>query len=191
MVNKSESLSLPPAVRRVAGALRRVGWVSFWVQIVLAVVSAIVLFFAGSFLRAPTAANPGTGSGLFFAFLGLVALFVATFWAFRYTRLSRRLTSASSQSRPRRGDAVQILQIGLVINLVGMLLTILGAQAIIGTLVGKSFEQGIAFWGVPGRTLNFITPVDLLVVQANANTIMAHFIGLVATLWLIRCVNRQ
>lgn len=201
MVKQSDSLSLPPAVRRVAGALRYVGWASFWVQLVLAVVSAIVLAFAGSNLNTPVAtnpalpntpvaaANPGTGAGLFFAFLGLVALFVGTYWAFRYTRLSLQLKSPGNQARPRRGDAVQMLQFGLLINLAGMLLTILGAQAISGSLVLKSFEQGFGFFS--GNPLRFITPLDLLVVQANANTIMAHFIGLLATLWLIRCVNRQ
>lgn len=199
MANQTESLSLPPAIRRVAGALRLVGWGSFWVQLVLAVVSAIVLSFAGSNLRAPVpnpgvpgsaaVANPGTGAGLFFAFLGLVALFISTYWAFRYTRLARQLKSPTAQNRPRRGDAVQTLRLGLLINLTGMLITILGAQAISGSLVLKSFEQGFVIFS--GNPLRFITPLDLLVVQANANTIMAHFIGLAATLWLMRCVDRQ
>lgn len=72
MANKSES-ALSPA--RIAGALRIIGWLSFWIQIVLGVVSAIILLFAGTNLRAPSpnpnvptspvAANPGTGAGLF------------------------------------------------------------------------------------------------------------------------------
>jgi len=199
MANRSESLSLPPAIRRVAVALRFTGWISFWVQLVLGVISAIVLLFAGSNLGAstpnplnpstPAAANPGTGAGLLFAVLGLLGLFVGAYWAFRYTRLSRQLKTPDAQVRPRRGDAVQTLRVGLMINLVGMLLTILGGQAIAGSLVLKSFEQGFAIFS--GNPLRFITPLDLFVVQANANTLMAHFVGLIATLWLIRCVNRQ
>lgn len=199
MANRSESISLPPAVQRAAGALRLTGWISFWSQLVLGVVSAVVLAFAGSNLNAPVrtpinanspaGVNPGTGSGLFFAFLGLLALFAGAYWAFRYTRMARQLKTPRSQARPSRGDTVQLLRIGLFINLIGMGLTIFGAQAIAGSLVLKSFEQGFAIFS--GNPLRFITPLDLFVVQANANTVMAHFIGLLGTLWLIRCVNRQ
>ncbi|WP_416676417.1 DUF3611 family protein [Egbenema bharatensis] len=198
MANRAD-VSMPPTVKRVAGALRWIGWISFWTQVALGVVSAVVLLFAGSNLSAPTqnplnpaapaAANPGTGAGLFFAVLGLISLFIAAYWAFRYTRLARQLKTSSSQARPRRGDAVQVLRFGLLISLVGLGLTILGMQAIAGSLVLKSFEQGFAIFS--GNPLRFITPLDLFVVQAAANTLMAHFVGLVATLWLTRTVNRQ
>lgn len=196
MANRTESYALPPAVKRAAGSFRMTGWVSFWAQIVLAVVSGIVLLFAASGLGAaaasatqPGAASPGTGAGLLFAVLGLLALFVGAYWSFRYTRLARRLKTANAQMRPKPGDLVQALKIGLLINLSGMLLTILGAQAIIGTLVGKSFAQGFAIFS--GNVLKSITPLDIFLVQANTNTIMAHFIGLVASLWLLQSMNRQ
>jgi hypothetical protein len=189
---------MTPTVRRVAGALKWIGWISFWTQVALGVVSAVVLLFAGSNLStpaqnplnpsAPVAANPGTGAGLFFAVLGLLSLFVGAYWAFRYTRLARQLKTPT-QARPRRGDAMQVLRFGLLISLVGLGLTILGMQAIAGSLVLKSFEQGFAIFS--GNPLRFITPLDLFVVQAAANTLMAHFVGLVATLWLTRSVNRQ
>ena len=202
MVNRSYSDSLPPAVKRVAGAFRIAGWVSFWIQIVLAVISGIVLAFAGSGLgRATTTtvapngvpvrgvSSPETGIGLLLAVLGLLVLFAGAFWAFRYTRFSRRLKILDAQTRPRPGSLVQALRIGLIINLVGMLFSIFGAQAIVGSLVGKSAAQGFAVFS--GGSLNFITPLDIFLVQANTNTIMAHFAGLVATLWLLQSMNRQ
>jgi Protein of unknown function (DUF3611) len=205
MANRSDPYSIPPAVRRVASAFRIVGWISFWTQIVLAVISAVVLLFAaGSFGAAATAppaipggvptvptggVNPGTGAGLFLAVLGLLALFAGAYWAFRYTRLSRKLKAMDAQVRPKRGDALQALRLGLLINLGGMLLTILGAQAIVGSLVAKSFSQGVGIF--TGNFQRFINPLDIFLVQANTNTIMAHFVGVIATLWLLRSVNRQ
>lgn len=206
MVNRSDPYSMPPAVRRVATAFRIVGWISFWTQIVLAVISAVVLLFAAGSFGASTAVppaipgvpttvptgggvNPGTGAGLFLAVLGLLALFGGAYWAFRYTRLSRKLKAPDAQSRPKRGDALQALRFGLMINLVGMLLTILGAQAIVGSLVAKSFAQGVGIF--TGNFQRFINPLDIFLVQANTNTIMAHFVGVVATLWILRLVNRQ
>lgn len=204
MANRSESLSLPPAVKRAAGAFRITGWVSFWVQLVLAIVSGIVLLFAAGGLGAASTVQtppvpggapagdftrPETGIGLFLAVLGLLVLFAGAFWAFRYTRISRRLRLPDAQARPKRGDVLTALRFGLVINLVGMLLTILGAQAIVGSLVGKSFSQGFTIF--TGNALRFITPLDIFLVQANINTIMAHFIGLIASLVLLRILNRQ
>jgi hypothetical protein len=199
MANRSESVSPPPVVQRFSRTYQLVGWASFWVQIVLGVISAVVLLFAGSSLGAssgnpvnPTSAavaNPGTGAGLLFAVLGLLGLFVGAYWAFRYTRLSRRFKSPDPRLRLRPNDAVPILQFGLWSNLIGMLLTIFGGQAIAGSLVLKSFEQGFAIFS--GNPLRFITPLDLFVVQANSNTVMAHFIGLIATLWLIRITDRH
>ncbi|MBF2003748.1 MAG: DUF3611 family protein [Synechococcales cyanobacterium C42_A2020_086] len=195
MANRSEPYSLSPAIQRVSTALRLTGWISFWSQLVLAVISAVVLLFAGaSFGAAATnpataggGVNPGTGAGLFLAVLGLLALFGGAFWAFRYTRYSRQLRLAG-QNRPKRGDVLQLLRFGLLTNLIGMLLTILGAQAIVGSLVAKSFAQGVGIF--TGNFQRFINPLDIFLVQANTNTIMAHFIGVVATLWILRAVNR-
>ncbi|MBW4467299.1 MAG: DUF3611 family protein [Pegethrix bostrychoides GSE-TBD4-15B] len=205
MANRIDSYSLPPALRRVVTAFRFGGWLSFWIQIVLAVVSAIVLLFAaGSFGASSTVPvqtipgvpqaqvpsgsfNPGTGAGLFLAVLGLLVLFVGAYWAYRYTRIARKLRNAAD--RPKRGDVLRILYIGLGINLVGMLLTILGAQAIVGSLVAKSFAQGVGIFS--GNFQRFINPLDIFVVQANTNTIMAHFIGLVSTLGILRTADRQ
>jgi hypothetical protein len=208
MANRSDPYSLPPVVQQVATAFRLVGWVSFWTQIVLAVISGVVLIFAaGSFGAAtnttpaigpggvpttvPTggAVNPGTGAGLFLAVLGLLSLFGGAYWAFRYTRLSRKLKAPRAEDRLRRGDAIRALRIGLLINLAGMLLTILGAQAIVGSLVAKSFAQGVGIF--TGNFQRFINPLDIFLVQANTNTIMAHFVGVIATLWILRSVNRQ
>ncbi|WNZ24465.1 DUF3611 family protein [Leptolyngbya sp. NK1-12] len=207
MANRSDSYSLPPVVQQVATAFRLVGWISFWTQIVLGVVSGVILIFAaGSFGAAasqtttigpggipttvPTGAvDPGRGAGLLLAVLGLLALFGGAYWAFRYTRLSRKLRAARPEERLKRGDAIRALRLGLLINLAGMLLTILGAQAIVGSLVAKSFAQGVGIF--TGNFQRFINPLDIFLVQANTNTIMGHFVGLLATLWILRSVNRQ
>jgi hypothetical protein len=188
------SNSLPPAVIRIARSFRMSGWISFWVQIVLAVVSGAVLAFAGINIggaaNQPGAVpNPGIGGGILFAVFGLLALFAGAYWAFSYTRLSRKLQRADAQGRPKPGDLIRTLRIGLLINLVGMLLTILGCQAIVGSLVGKSVAQVGGIFS--GNLSKFVTPLDIFVVQANINTILAHFIGVVATLWLIQVMSRK
>ncbi|MEM6590378.1 MAG: DUF3611 family protein [Cyanobacteria bacterium P01_C01_bin.73] len=186
--------SLPPAIRRIANAFRRWGWVSFWTQAVLAVVSSLVLLFSVASLnvRSGGQGNPGTGAGLVLAVAGLVALYIGTYWAYRYTRLAKQLRTANPDKRPKPKDAMQVLQIGLIISLIGMLLTLLGGEAIIGALLAKSLSQpqGTPFFNA-GNVTQFVQPLDIFIVQANINTIAAHFVAIVASLWLSRAVNRQ
>ncbi|PSB38465.1 hypothetical protein C7B69_02785, partial [filamentous cyanobacterium Phorm 46] len=135
MTNQLDTDKLPAAVQRVAFALRTVGWVSFWVQLVLAVVAAIILLFAIPFAipSATAAANStsaGTGGGVFFAICGLLVLGYSVFRAFRFTRLSKQLRSPANAVRPKKADTIKQVQLTLVSNLVGMLLTLVGAEAI-------------------------------------------------------------
>ena len=195
MREKSESSSLPPALQRVAMSLRTFGGISFWLQLILGVVSLFVLVFAtisGSVGRNTSQANQGTGFGVFFAICGLVTLGVGAYFAFRYTRISKDLLESNAAARPSKADTLQIIRLGLIVNLVGMLLTIVGAQAIIGSILAKSFAQPQGAVGVGGIVdLNrFVQPLDLFVVQANTNTIAAHFVGITASLWLFNRVNR-
>lgn len=192
------SYNLPPAVQRVALAFRRTGWISFWAQLVPGVISAGSLIFASFGLAAgATTTTPGvpsptsteTGTGAFFSMLGLLALAASVFWAFRYARLGRRLQTADTRVRPKRGEAFQLLRVGLMINLAGMLLTFLGAQAIIGSLVIKASAQGFAIFS--GSAARFVNPLDMLLVLATTNINMAHFIGIVASLWLLRVMSRS
>jgi hypothetical protein len=171
-----------------------VGWISFWVQIVLAAISSLVLMFALVNLGARSGTggtNPGTGVGLLFAALGLVAVYLSAFWAFRYTQLGRRLRSRDIAKRPSPKDALQALRLGTVVSMVGMLITLFGSQALIGSLLGKALAQpqgGTVF--VPGNVSQYVEAFDIFVVQANTNTLLAHFVSLSATLWLLRTVNR-
>lgn len=192
MREKSETSSLPPALQRVALALRTFGGISFWLQLVLGVVSLFILVFATISGSAGRSANQGTGFGAFFAICGLVTLGVGAYFAFRYTRLARNLLESNAAGRPSKSDTLQIIRLGLIVNLVGMLLTIVGAQAIIGSILAKSFAQPQGAVGVGGIVdLNrFVQPLDLFVVQANTNTIAAHFVGITASLWLFNRVNR-
>jgi hypothetical protein len=192
MSGQLDPYSLPPAVRRVATAFRITGAISFWAQLVLAVISTLVLLFASFSLSVEDGGgNPGTGFGLFFAIAGLVALYAGAYWAFSYIRLARRLRADEPRLRPKPKDAAQSLRTGLVINLVGMLLTLLGGQAIIGSLLAKSLSQPQGNAIFAERLAQFVQPLDIFVVQANTNTILAHFVGVVATLWLLRSMSRQ
>jgi hypothetical protein len=115
---------------------------------------------------------------------------MSVYCAFRYTRLGKQLRSSNPANRPRKIYTIQVIKFALVVNLVGMLLSIFGAYAIIGTLVGRAISpQAITTQLIdPSR---IISGLDVLAVQANTNTIFAHFLGLVSALWLLNRINRS
>jgi hypothetical protein len=186
--------SLPPAIRRISGAFRRFGWISFWIQIVLGVIASLALLFAVASLSARSAGanNPGAGAGLFFSALGLFGVYVSAFWAFRYTRLGRQLRSKDEARRPKPKDAIRMLKLGLFISLGGMLLTLIGAEATVGALLAKALSQpqGAAVFGMPNNVSQYVQPLDIFVIQANTNILLAHFVGLVFTLWVMNSLDQ-
>lgn len=196
MTDQLDTEKLPLAVQRVAFALRTAGWVCFWVQSVLAVVATIILLFAIPFAlprTTPTGGSTtaGTGGGVFLAICGLVVLGYSIYRAFRFTRLSRELRSPANAVRPKKADTIKDVRLTLMSNMAGMLLTLIGAEAISGTLLAKSLAQPQAFFGTAIDLSRFIQPLDIFVVLANTHASVAHFAGIVTTLWLLDRIYKQ
>lgn len=179
-----------PTVQQIAKAFRLTGWVSFWVQLVLTVVSTITLIFAVAAGRsAGSPSNPGTGVGGVLTIIGLGLLGFNMFWSLsRYVAYGRRLGSDKTV-RPKKSEAIQAIRFGLMVSLVGMLLAILGAETIVGLLVSKALSQGIGGF-VNTDPSRFIQPADTFVVQASINVILAQFAGIVSALWLLNQMNK-
>ena len=154
------------------------------------VISGLVLAFAAvdpnfNF----KAGNPFSSSGLFFACTGLLVLGLGSYWSFRYTRVARQLQLAKAVFHLTKTEVMQVLWHGLVVNAVGMFLSLLGIEAIAAALLAKSLTQvqGLAIYD----TNQLIQSLDILVVQANVNTIFAQFIGITVAAWLIGRVNHR
>jgi len=181
MSNSSDSASsLPPSVEQVAKALRLGGWICFWVQLVLGIISGIIFLFAVGLLGQQTGSS--TGGGLFFAICGLVVLGFSIFLSFRYTRLARQLRSPTPSLRPSRADTTQQVKRTLITNLVGMTLTLLAAEAIGGILLGESLARGSFVFN--STELEKFT-LDIFIVLGNTHIIVAHFVGIAVGLFLL------
>lgn len=176
-------------VKKIAAQLRRVGWVSFWLQLVLAVVSTLIFLFAIPF-ASTGASNPGTGGSLLFAVGGLLVLYGSTFWSFRYVTIARKLKNPDL--RPKKAETIKTIQLGIMSSLTGMGLSVLGAESIAGTLLGKSLSlaQPFAVYS-PDALSKIIQPLDIFIVLANTHTITAHFIGVLGSLMLLSQITKS
>jgi len=181
--------SLPPTVEKVAKALRLGGWACFWAQLVLSIVSGIIFLFAVVALPGQKT-GAGSGGGLFFAVCGLVVLGFSIYFAFRYTRVAKQLRSLTPSLRPSRADTTQQVKRALIANLIGMTLTLFGAEAIGGILLGKSLARPQIFIESTANLGEFIQPLDIFIVLGNTHMIVAHFVGIVVGLFLLNRVYK-
>jgi len=172
---------LPPAVLRTSAALRFWGWTGFWCQVVLTVVSIVVLVFASFRDPAQVGAGSATIPGITTAWLSLACAGGNIGWHFRYTLLAKQLRSPD---RPSKNRTAFQLKIGTVISLVGMVLALVGGQAIVGTLTFKALQPPpVTVAGA--NPSQFVQPIDFFVLQANTNILLSHFVGLLTSLWLL------
>merc|ERR1719272_1572567 len=171
-----------PRVARLRTRLWSVGWLSWWTQTILSVVSGVLLLFANSVMQRP---SPALVGGLALALAGLGTAFFSMFWTWGYTRISvrlgRQLVTPSEAAKRARGS----LRTGMLLNLVGMGASLLGTYTIVGTLAAKALTQSATVVGIAAP----VQALDLLIVQANTNTLAAHFVGLCASLRLLRAAS--
>lgn len=171
----------------IAKNLRRFGTLGFWGQLVCSVVSSGILAFSVAI-----SGNPTSQATFYATAGGIVAAFLSVFWSFGYIRLSDRLRATINDlsKAPPRADVVRNLQQGIVINLLGMGLTLLGMQATVGTLVAKSLTSTAAPY-LQGTSANYspVLALDVFLVQASVNTVLSHFLGLVFSIELLRSVT--
>ncbi|TAG92304.1 MAG: DUF3611 family protein [Oscillatoriales cyanobacterium] len=80
-----------------------------------------------------------------------------------YTRRSRKRIR-NKRNRNKRTDTIQQVRLTLMSNLSGMLLTLLGSEAIGGTLFVKSISQPQVLFGAAVDFSGFIQPLDIFVV---------------------------
>jgi hypothetical protein len=184
-------------LQRIAAALRRMGWVRFWIQLVLAVVVVGVLLFnsIGSRVAANSQRAIGLGPGLSLTTLSFLVLLWSLWQGWLVVRCGRALTRPV---RPSKGETARLIKRGLLGDLAGISLAAVGYQALAGSLFMQASMQAPGLFGpmtVPGRSGPIstypITSIEMLSVLSNTQVLFAHLIGLMLTLWMLQRMYRR
>uniref|UniRef100_A0ACD5UK25 Uncharacterized protein n=1 Tax=Avena sativa TaxID=4498 RepID=A0ACD5UK25_AVESA len=186
-VERAKLAQVSKRLEKTARYFKSLGTLGFWSQLVCTTVSAGILSFSA--VATGNATSPLT---FYLTAVGIVAAFFSVFRSFGYIRLSERLgrTSTEPAKAPPRADVVKNLRNSIVLNVLGMGAAVLGMQATVGALVAKAlttsavpYYQGISAGQSP------VLALDVFLVQASANTILSHFLGLSSSLELLRSVT--
>ncbi|KAK4739964.1 hypothetical protein R3W88_003661 [Solanum pinnatisectum] len=186
---ESEKAKLAQVAKRLLNTARyfkRLGTLGFWGQLVCTLVAAVILSFSIAITGRIT--SPFT---FYSTAGGIAAAFISVFWSFGYLRLSEKLrkTANDPSKAPPRADVVKSLQNGIVVNLLGMGAAVLGMQATVGILVAKALTTSTNPYQTLTPGSSPVLALDVFLVQASANTIVSHFLGLVFSLELLRSVT--
>lgn len=181
-------------LKRAAESCRHYGWVSFWCQLTLTVVSSTILLFSVAF----TSQN-GPEVSLYLTTFGVIMGFLSTFWAYGYTRLAKRLKEyikaplAQGVRKIKRSDVLGTLERGVLINIVGISAVLVGLSANVGTLVAKTLTNATAnpFLASGQGAWSPVLALDIFNVQAATNAVLSHFVSLVVSLWLLRVIGKS
>ncbi|CAK9315770.1 unnamed protein product [Citrullus colocynthis] len=184
---KAKLAQVAKRLEKTSKYFKRLGSLGFWGQLVCTIVAAVILSF--SVVITGKITSPAT----FYATAGgIVAAFISVFWSFGYIRLSDKLQRTANQpsKAPPRADVVNSLRNGIVVNLLGMGAAILGMQATVGLLVAKALtSSAVPYYQAASPGNSPVLALDVFLVQASANTILSHFLGLVFSLELLRSVT--
>lgn len=179
--------SLPPAVQKVSTNLQRWGFWSFWLQLILGIISTVTLLFSIPALSESKQNLQTVQFGIISAFISIVLLIIALVLCYRYGKIGKKIQNRDPAMRPKKSETIRLIQFGLVFNLVGMLFALIGAETLVGLALAKSLTLSPQVIG--SNSQQFVNALDLLIIQANTNTIGAHFAGIVTSLILITRIN--
>lgn len=189
---EQESNQLLPAEANVPAAptigyklgrnLRLFGWLGFGLQFVLAFIAGLLLMIA-----APGRAfSPGainTGDGMYWASKGFFLLCVAVLLTLYYIHAAGKLQSKpDAYLTPRKKVTFWFLGAGMFSGFSGIFMAFAGMLLSMSLLVAKTVSQppGIAITD-PQK---IIRALDVFVLMANFDLLLAHFIGAGISLWL-------
>ena len=185
-------------LQQISAALRRIGWVRFWVQLALGIVVVGVLVFnnVGGRLAANSARALGLGPGISLTTLSFLLLLWCLWQSWLVVRCGRAL---ASPVRPSKGETARLVKRGLLVDLAGLTLAAVGYQAMAGSLFVQASQQVPGFFGaqIPatpgsgGRLVGLpITSIEMFTVLGNTQVLFAHLIGLMISLWILQRVYR-
>ena len=164
----------------------RVSWISWWTQIVLSVISGVILTFANTVRQANNTINISLwASGFAFSAIGVLLAFFNAFSTWNITRLTRRINKGKIDENKIPDAFRRHFRMSITLSFFGMLITLLGAEQIVGTLASKVLSnQGLQSVLGGMNPQNVLQAVDIFLVQANTNTIVSHFAPLLSYVWL-------
>lgn len=167
------------------------GWLAFLIQLLIAIVTVLLLVFATSGNQAAAQGSvTGNESSIFWAQCGVISLFVTIIFFYCTIRYAKKIKIHQDVTlHAQKARVLYLLRFGLLSGLVGIVISIMGVGRSVELLIGKTISQppGIAITD-PSK---IVRALDVFVLVSNFAIVIAHFFGLIISLWLLNRVDRN
>ena len=187
MLNHLIKKILPSQPQKIAKSFKRLGWVAFWLQLVMTTLPILLMIYVLFFCSSASLQRSGVGIGEYLGLFGLAVLLFTIVWAYRYTRLGDRM--ADPKRRPPKESVIQSLWIGLLASCLGILFAMLLMFIEVGRLLFVFLDapQG-GVQVVQTETQDpstWASAIDMVGLLADLSVLAAELMFLAFTLWLL------
>ncbi len=178
-------------LQSIAGSFKRLGWLGFWIQLVVGLLPLAMLLYI--------TLNKVSGGALMFDFtdyLALAGLGILAFtacWSYGYTRLAKRI--ADPDRCPSWAAVARTLWIGLWAGVTGIFMSVLLLVVEVVRLLILFLHAPQA--GVPvirtetdNRTA-WVSAIDVVSLLADLCTLIGELVVIGITLWLLFRITRS
>ncbi len=192
MSKNTDSTWEPKDPEKLAKHFLRLGWIGFWVQLVLLSLPVLLLIYVLFIKSAESVASKGIDLSAYLSNGSLLVMIFTTFWFYRYTKLAPRI--AAPELRPSQKSVAKTIWVGLWASVVGvffsMLLMVSAVTRLLFVLLATP-QTGIpvaTMGSNPGHTLSAIDAVSL---TSLLFTLSAELTVLLFSIWLLFKVTRD
>jgi hypothetical protein len=175
----------------LARQFSRLGWIGFWVQLVLVSIPVILILYV-LFINSPESAQrKGIDLSNYLSYGSLLVMLFTIYWFYRYTRLAKQIVEP--ESCPPQASVMQTLWVGLGASCLGILFSMMlmmNAVFRILFILLATPQTGIPIAAAgmdPAKTLSAIDAVSL---TSLLFILTAELIVLAFSLWLLFQVTR-
>jgi len=178
----------PSRSSRLAKAFSRLGWIGFWVQVVVGSIPVMLMVYVFAFARDT---GTGTRGGLplveYLTIVSLLVLAFTTIWSYRYTRLAKRI--ADPQQRTSELALNRAAWTGVVASTLGIVFSMLVMLVEVTHLLFYFLRAPQA--GVPviqttgGGPSSWVSAADIMSLMALILSLWAELVVLLFSLWLL------
>jgi hypothetical protein len=187
MSQNSPNVALPTRTKSLAKAFSLLGWLGFWLQLLIGAIPFILMIYYFAFARSHNGPRNAVPFVEYLTIASLLMMVFTTFWSYRYTRLARRI--ADPALCPPAASLIKAAWTGIVASTIGILFSMVVVVVEVAHLLLYFLSAPQA--GVPviqttgGGTASWVSAADIMSLMALVLCLFAEVIVLVFSLWLL------
>jgi hypothetical protein len=174
-------------IQNLAKTFSRLGWIGFWVQIVVGSIPFLLMVYAFIFTRSPSGPRAGLAFVEYLTLASLLILIFTIVWFHRHTRLAKRI--ADPQGCPPASSVIRSVWTGLVASSIGLLFSMMVMMIETGHLLFYFLaapQGGVPVFQTPGAgPASWVSAVDMVSLMALSLFVFAELVVLILSLWLL------